>query len=113
MNNSLAHKLFHKYFLQRQLSSGVLKEKGFWKYAANLQENTHANVWFHIFRAPFPRNTSGGLLLFFSQETSNFVRKISTGNENLGMKKIMNKEIKLFRYIVHERIVFIFKCYIK
>ena len=22
-------------------------EKLFWKYAANLQENTHAEVWFH------------------------------------------------------------------
>ena len=72
MSNSLAHKLFHKYFLQRQPSSGVLKEKGFWKYAANLQENTHANVWFHIFRAPFPRNTSGELLLFLKC----FLRKL-------------------------------------
>ena len=57
----------------------------FWNNAANLQENTHAEVWFdkatcnfieitlrhgcfpvyllHIFRTPFPKNTSGGLLL--------------------------------------------------
>ena len=55
-------------------------EKVFWKYAANLLENTHAEVWFQIklysnffeitlrhgcsvnllliFRTPFPRNTS-------------------------------------------------------
>ena len=27
-------------------STGVLKKKVFWKYAAKLQENTHAEVWF-------------------------------------------------------------------
>ena len=31
----------------------------FWKYAANLQKNTHADV-LHIFRTPFTKNTSGG-----------------------------------------------------
>ena len=58
----------------------------FWKYAANLQDNTHAEVRFqikllcnfieialrhgcslvnllHIFRTPFPQNTSRRLLL--------------------------------------------------
>ena len=52
----------------------------YWKYAAKLQENTHAKVWFqyvciatsawmfscnlvHIFRIPFRKNASGGLLL--------------------------------------------------
>ena len=56
----------------------------FWKYAANLQENTHADVqgnfieivlWhgcssvnlLHIFRTPFPRNTFGWLLLYLLQ----------------------------------------------
>ena len=61
-------------------------EKVFWKYTANLQENTHATVQFnkdakqhywnrtsawvcppvnlqHIFRTPFPKNTFGWLLL--------------------------------------------------
>ena len=50
-------------------------KKVFWKYTANLQENNHAEVWItlrhcyspvnllHIFRIPFPRNTSGRLLL--------------------------------------------------
>ena len=61
------------------------QEKVFWKYAANLQENSHAEVRFalqlywnrtsawvfssksaDIFRTPFPRNTSGWLLLNFS-----------------------------------------------
>ena len=58
-------------------------EKVLWKYAANLQETTHAEVWFqsnfieialrhgcspvnllHIFRTPFPMNRSGWLLLY-------------------------------------------------
>ena len=57
-------------------------EKVFWKYAANLQENTHVEVWLqsnfievtlqhvcspvnllHIFRKPFLKNTSEWLLL--------------------------------------------------
>ena len=56
-------------------------KKVFWRYASNLQKNTHAEVWFqsnfiemtlrhrcspvnllHIFGTPFPKNTSGGLL---------------------------------------------------
>ena len=36
------------------------KKKVFWKYAANIQENTHAEVWF---QHPFLKNTSGRLLL--------------------------------------------------
>ena len=72
------------FHIQKQAYIGVLREKGFWKYAVNLQENTQAKVWFqtittllkshfsircspvnllHIFRTPFPKNTSGGLLL--------------------------------------------------
>ena len=31
---------------QKQPSRGVIKEKVFWKHAANLQENTHAEVRF-------------------------------------------------------------------
>ena len=31
---------------QKQPSKSILKKKVFWKYAANLQENTHAEVWF-------------------------------------------------------------------
>ena len=27
---------------------GCYKEKLFWKYAANLQENTYAEVWFQL-----------------------------------------------------------------
>ena len=43
-------------------------KKMFWKQVANLQENTLAEVVFsckflHIFRRPFPKNTSGGPLL--------------------------------------------------
>ena len=50
----------------------VFLGKVFWKYAANLPKNTHAEVvlhgcspvnLLHIFRTPFPRNTSGWLLL--------------------------------------------------
>ena len=36
-------------FLQTILDAGLERcswEKVFWKYAANLQENTHAEVWF-------------------------------------------------------------------
>ena len=52
-----------------------IEEKMFWKYEANLQENTHAKMWFHnsvwvspvnflhIFWTPFPKNTSWWLLL--------------------------------------------------
>ena len=59
----------------------VFLEKVFWKYIANLQENTHAEVWFqqsckakwhgcspvnllYIIRAPFLKNTSRRLLLY-------------------------------------------------
>ena len=53
----------------------------FWKNAANLQENTHVEVWFiefalwhgcspvnllYIFRTPFHNNTSSQLLLLYS-----------------------------------------------
>ena len=57
-------------------------KKVFWKYATNLQEKTHAEMWLlsncieimlwygcspvnllHIFRTPFYKNTSGGLLV--------------------------------------------------
>ena len=57
-------------------------KKVFWKYLANLLENTHVEVWYqssfieitlrhgcsplnlqHFFRAPFPKNTFGGLHL--------------------------------------------------
>ena len=56
----------------------ISSEKVFLKYAANFQENTHAEVQFieitlrhgcsnvnllHISRTPFCKNTSGGLLL--------------------------------------------------
>ena len=54
----------------------------FWKYGANLQENIHAELLcnfieitlrhvcspvdlLHIFRTPFPKNTSRGQLLYF------------------------------------------------
>ena len=63
---------------QKHPSVSVLITKVLWKYAANLLENIHAKVWFqlncktnllkwhfdmmHIFRKPFPKNTSGGLL---------------------------------------------------
>ena len=56
------------------------QEKLFWKYAANLKENAHVKVQsnfieialrhgcspvnlLHLFRAPFSKNTFGGLLL--------------------------------------------------
>ena len=51
-------------------------ERVFWKYAANLQKNSHAEVWLrhgcplvnllHIFRIPFHKNTYEGLLLQMS-----------------------------------------------
>ena len=66
-------------------------EKVFRKYVANLQEDTHAEVQsnfieitlrhgcspvnlLHIFKTPFPRNTSGWLLLFFFS-TLNYANK--------------------------------------
>ena len=65
------------------LSNAALRrgssEKVLWKYAANLQQNTHTEVWFHtsawtpmflnllhIFKTFFYRNTSGGLLLSYT-----------------------------------------------
>ena len=55
-------------------------EKVFWKYAANLQENTHTEItlqhWCfplnlrHIFGTPFSKNTSEGLLLKIKSNTS-------------------------------------------
>ena len=33
-------------YIQKQPPRGVLRKKVFWKYAANVQENTHAEVWF-------------------------------------------------------------------
>ena len=57
---------------------GCSSEKVYWKYAADLQENTHAKCNFieislrhwrspvnllHFFRTPFRKNTSGRLLL--------------------------------------------------
>ena len=65
------------------LSNAALRrgssEKVLWKYAANLQQNTHTEVWFHtsawtpmflnllhIFKTLFYRNTSGGLLLSYT-----------------------------------------------
>ena len=63
-------------------------KKVFWKYVANLQENTHVEVrlqksykaWHgcstvnlvHIFRIPFPKNTYGGLFLLIVQWTPCF-----------------------------------------
>ena len=32
--------------IQKQLPRGVHRKKLFWKYAANLHKNTHAEVWF-------------------------------------------------------------------
>ena len=66
--------------------------KVLWKYAANLDDNTYAEVRFqqsckttcfpvnllHIFRTPFYKNTSGGLLLLenvFSQSLPLIVKK--------------------------------------
>ena len=66
----------------------------FWKYAIHLQENTHPEVWcqknfieitlrhgcsavnlLYIFRAPFRKNTSGGLLLSTSTEDSTLINE--------------------------------------
>ena len=72
----------------------VFLEKGVWKYAANLHENTRAEVWFqnfieitlrhgcspvnllHIFRILFLKNTSGQLLLIdvLSAEDLDFIK---------------------------------------
>ena len=35
-----------QYYIQKQPPRGVLKKKVFWKYAANIQVNTYAEVWF-------------------------------------------------------------------
>ena len=78
---------YHVFLISRSSYPEVFLRHLFWKYVANLQENTHAEVWFqssccsfieitlrhgsspvnllHIFRIPFPRNTSGWLLLYF------------------------------------------------
>ena len=34
------------FHVQKQAYIGVLRKKGFWKYAVNLQENTQAKMWF-------------------------------------------------------------------
>ena len=69
-------------------------KKVFWKYATNLQEKTHAEMWLlsncieimlwygcspvnllHIFRTPFYKNTSGGLLVKMQHLLLEFARK--------------------------------------
>ena len=77
-------------------------KKLFWKYAANLQENAHAEVWFieiklrhgcslvnllHTFRTSFPKNTSGGLLLFPRWSVSAIARK-----QNVKIKEKKSKQ---------------------
>ena len=72
---------------QKQPSRGVFR-KMFWKYAANLPEKTHADVWFiefalwhgcspvnslHIFRTQFPKNTSRRLLLLYSHSAKSIL----------------------------------------
>ena len=68
-----------KYY-HNQSPRSILRKKIFWKKAANLQKNSHAKVqssfieitlrhgyspvnMLHIFRTPFPKNTSEWLLL--------------------------------------------------
>ena len=84
--------------VQKQSSRDVLKKKVFWKYPANLQENTHAEAQcnfieialrhgcfrvslLHIFRAPFLKNTSGGLLLNVGKENKKSLRTWGKGTD--------------------------------
>ena len=73
-------------------------KKLFWKYAVNLQENTHAEaqcnfieiaLWhgcspvnlLHIFRTPFLKNSSGGLLLNVGKENKKSLRIWGKGTD--------------------------------
>ena len=68
------------------------RQKLFLKYAANLQENTHAKVMgfflvnlLHIFRTPFFKNTSGWLILMPTCDTyiyhDCYIQKVSAVQE--------------------------------
>ena len=107
----------------------VFLKKVFWKYAANLQEYTHAEVWFrcspvnllHIISTPFHKNIFGGLLLKFWQglKSENTVKPLNNGHlrvlKNLSfierwpvlegnLKKIVTFETNCFvRYSLHGR----------
>ena len=86
------------------------QEKVFWKYAANLQENAHTEVQSnfieitlrhrcsvvnlqHIFRTPFPKNTSGWMLLEREYERHENTGKYSFSQLLLNIFFYNHKEI--------------------
>ena len=93
----------------------VFLEKGVWKYAANLHENTRAEVWFqnfieitlrhgcspvnllHIFRTHFSRNTSGWLLLNVASWSEKWSDKWSS---NRVINDIISYVFTLFIFIL-------------
>ena len=81
------------------------KEKVLRKYVANLQKNTHAEKRFAtllkshfsmgVLLIPFPKNTSGGLLLHFTQVTLMFQRTEGT-IRRYSTKKVLLKILQNF-----------------
>ena len=62
-----AEGLYTKALYPEAALQSYIYKKAFWKYAANLQENTISPVHLlHILRAPFPKNTSGRLLVIIA-----------------------------------------------
>ena len=82
--------------------------KVFCKYAGNLQENTHAEVWLqqscnalqhgcspvnllHIFRTPFPKKTFGELPLYKNHNTFlEFIARINYRNDIFSFFKLIH-----------------------
>ena len=96
---------------------GCSYEKVFWRYAANLQENTQSVIsiklqsnfieitlghgcspvnLLHMFRIPFPRNTFGWLLLYRPFHGTSFFLYTLKTSENQGISEV-------FRGIKRER----------
>ena len=108
------------FHIQKQAYIGVLRKKVFWKYAVNLQENTQAKVWFQtttallkshfsircspvnllrIFRTPFPKNTSGRLLLnVLIQVLGQFFQKWAKTSNAINFYTVFFSFSSLFRW---------------
>ena len=90
----------------------------FWKYASDLQENTHAEVWhgcspvnlLHIFRTPFSRNTSGWLLLLLWKISLGVLKLQIVFTINFGKKhwKIIEINIKVLIIVINENVTIFF-----
>ena len=117
-----------RFKISRSSHPEVFFEKGFWKYAANLQENTHAEVRFalqhgcspvnllHIFRTLFSTNTSGRLLRNFCMEKS-FCNFFSTTNTTDFIKPIWKALKKFYQVLLWYKLpnstsmtVWLYKC---